>query len=193
MARTKQLDRRHVESLRADIGAFINTHPNPAMKRGATFLGESFEVWTLNLGEILSQRSPDIDFTRALVNTGSWLHQISQNGVPAGYAISGPATSFAGGWSLRGVFASDLAKKIAQAIETIDRLRPKDEIEAHYFTIPSHKLICFYLRGYSSEEVFVVRSMNSLAGPREREFYTPHEFVRLLSLSKPVHGLRLKK
>ena len=193
MARTKQLDNRHIEYLRAQIGSFINTHPHPALQKGATFLTESLEVWTVRSADFFSRPPVDIDFSRALVNTGNWHHQLSQGGIPVGYAISGLATSFAGGWTLRGLFVSNLAKQIGRAIETIDRLRPQDDIEAHYLTIPSHKMVLFYLRGYSSEEVFVVKAMNALAGPKEGEFYAPHELVRLCSQSKPVRGLKLNK
>jgi hypothetical protein len=189
MARTKQLDGRHIEYLRAHIGSFINTHPHPTLEKGATFLDESFEIWTLRVNEVLSDPPTSPDLSKYLFNTGNWHHQISQNGVPVGYALSGPAASFGGGWSLRGLFASNLAKKIARAIAKVDQERPQDDIEGYYVVIPSHKLVCFFLRGYSFDEVFVVSSTRVPPGPKEGEFYTPREFIQSLSLLTHIRGL----
>jgi|HubBroStandDraft_6_1064221.scaffolds.fasta_scaffold296140_2 hypothetical protein len=192
MARTKQLGGRHIEYLRAHIGSFINTHPHPTLEKGATFLDESFEIWILRVNEALSDAATNPDLFKYLFNTGNWHHQISQNGVPVGYALSGPAASFGGDWSLRGLFASDLAKKIARAIAKIDQERPQDDIEAYYVVVPSHKIVCFFLRGYSFDEVFVVRSTHVPPGPTEGGFYTPREFIQSLSHSTHVRGLVLQ-
>src|SRR5579863_2940039 len=116
MARSKELEGRHIEYLRGHIGSFINTHPHPALEKGATFLGESFEIWSLRVNGVISDRTSNPDLSRYLFSTGNWHHQILQNGVAVAYAVSGPSASFGGGWSLRGLFASDLAKKVTRAI-----------------------------------------------------------------------------
>lgn len=191
MARTKQLGGRHIEYLRAHIGSFINTHPHPALEKGAMFLEESFAIWALRVNDLRADAATNPDLFKSLFNTGNWHHQITQNGVPVGYALSGPAASFEGGWSLHGLFASDLAKKIARAIAKIDQERPQDGIEAYYVVVPSHKLVCFFLRAYSFDEVFVVKSTRVPPGPKEGEFYTPREFIESLSLLTHVRGLVL--
>jgi hypothetical protein len=192
MARSKELAGRHIEYLRGHIGSFINTHPHPALEKGATFLGESFEIWSLRVNGVISDGASNPDLSRYLFSTGNWHHQILQNGVAVGYAVSGPSASFGGGWSLLGLFASDLAKKVARAIVKIDRERSQDDIEAYYVVVPSHKLVCLFLRSYSFDEVFVVSSTHVAPGPKEGEFYTPGEFIKSLSLLTHVRGLVLK-
>ena len=192
MARSKELEGRHIEYLRGHIGSFINTHPLPALKGGATFLGESFEIWSLRVNGVTSDAASNPDLSKYLFSTGNWHHQILQNGIAVAYAVSGPSASFGGGWSLRGLFASDLARKVARAIVKIDREKSQDDIEAYYVVVPSHKLVFFFLRSYSFDEVFVVSSTRVASGPKEGEFYTPGEFIKSLSLLTHVRGLVVK-
>jgi hypothetical protein len=191
MARTKQLDDRHIEYLRAQIGFFINAHRNPSLERGAVFLDESFEIWTLNPTAVADTSEPSIDLSRFLSRTGHWYHQLSQNGIPIGHALSAPATKFGPQWSLEGVFVSQFAKKIANAITRIDQDRPGDGTEAYYVAIPSRKVNFFFLRSHSLDEVFVVQSAGTQAGPGEGNFYSPKDFIQLLSTAPKVRGLAL--
>jgi hypothetical protein len=193
MARAKLLEDRHVEYLRGHIGAFINTHPNPSLKKGATFLEESFEIWSLRTPELPSTPPTAVDLSNFLSNTGRWHHQISQNDNPVGYALSGQATKFGASWSLQGVFVSDLAKKVARAIGRIDRDRPEDDIQAHYVVVPSHKVVLFFLRGPSRDEVYVVESTGLRSGLEEGKFYSPTDLLRWLSVVGRVDGLSLNQ
>lgn len=193
MARTKLLEDRHVEYLRGHIGAFINTHPNPSLKKGATFLEESFEIWTLHTTDLPSAPAVDFDLSKLLSKTGRWHHQISQNNTPVGYALSGEARRFGAYWSLHGVLVSDLAKKVARAVARIDQDRPQEDIEAHYVIVPSHKVILFFLRGPSRDEVYVVQSTGGRNVLEEGKFYGPEDLLQFLSTVAPVAGLRLNR
>jgi len=189
MARAKLLEDRHIEHVRGHIGAFLNTHRNPALGKGATFLEESFEIWLLRADELSAVRSTSPDLSTHLSNTGRWHHQVTQNGEPVGYALSGPAVDFNAQWSLHGVFASPLAKKVRRAVAKIDRERPQEDLEAFYVVIPAYRIVCFLLRGYAADEVFVVKSTSAAGGPEEGKFYTPSDFLAALSKIRQVAGI----
>jgi hypothetical protein len=193
MARTKQLDDRHIEYLRAQIGSFISAHRNPSLETGATFLDESFEIWTLNPVVLSDDSNASLDLSRYLSKTGHWYHQLSQNGVPIGHSLSGPSAKFGPQRSLEGVFVSPLAKKVAKAIVRIDRDRPGDDTEAYYVVIPSRKTVFFFLRSQALDEVYVVQSTGTEAGPKEGDFYSPKDFIQSLSVAPYVRGLRLSR
>jgi hypothetical protein len=192
MAYAKAPDSQHIEQVRAQVGSFLNTHHNPCFAKGATFIEESFEVFELPAERIsIAARSPK-GISEFLLKTRRWHHQISQNGAAVGFALSGAANNFGGGWSLQAVFASRLAAKLARAIEMIDRQRPGEDTEAIYVTIPAYRVVCFLLRGYSSEEVFVVRSTNVALGPMEGKFYTAADFLEAILQTRPVRGMVMK-
>ena len=107
-----------------------------------------------------------------------------------GLARSGPADSFYGGWIINAVFASSLAQKIARAVEIVDRDRPHDGVEVFYVTIPAFQIVVFCLRGYSSEEIFVVSS--SSADLQEGKFYPTREFLESLRQCRAITGLILR-
>jgi hypothetical protein len=188
MAKAKILETHHLEQVRAQVGAFLNTHPNPALAKGATFIEESFEIWMLPTERILSPDFGGRVISDFLVRTGRWHHQISQNGRAVGFALSGASDRFRPGWGLHAVFASPLASKIGKAIERIDRDRADEDVEAFYVSVPAFRIVCFVLRSYSSEEVFIVRSTNAAGAPQEGRFYSAREFCDILSRMKRVKG-----
>ncbi len=190
MAHTKPFDSTAMEQVRAHVGAFLNTHPNPAFTKGATFIQESFEIFQLPASSISAAAINPRGMTEFLRRTGRWHHQIVQNGVAVGFAHSGPARVFHGGWAIHSVFASPLAAKVARAIEIIDRQRPADDLEAVYVTIPAYKIVCFLLRGYLSEEIFVVSSATPAV--EEGKFYSARDFLDALMKSQRIRGLVLK-
>jgi hypothetical protein len=153
------------------------------------FIEESFAIWTIRSGATFPAPSGvKVDLSQVLSRTGRWHHQLSQNGAAIGYAVSGPSDRFGEHWTLLGVHFSDLANKIARAVARIDQDRPADDIEAYLTVVPSHKLVFFYLRGYSTDEVFVVSGPSARKASQEGRFYRPEEFVQLLV---PVRGLDL--
>ena len=191
MAHTKLLDNTATEQLRAHLGAFLNSNPNPDFAKGPTFIGESFEVFELPASSVAPAAANPRGMTEYLHRTGKWYHQIVQNGVAVGIAYSGPARTFHGGWTIHSVFASPLAAKVARAIDIIDRQRPDDALEGIYVTIPAYKIVCFLLRGFSSEEIFVVSTAGAVPGLEEGKFYSARAFLNLLMQGKQIRGLGL--
>jgi hypothetical protein len=187
MAHTKALDNNAMEQVRAYVGAFLNSHPNPAFAEGPTFIQESFEMFELPAAAMAAAAINPRGVAESLHRTGRWHHQIIQKGVAVGLAHSGAARSFHGGWTLHAVFASPLAAKIAKAIAILDNERPSDDLEAFYVAIPAYKVVCILLRGYSSEEIFVVSS--STPGIQEGKFYPVTVFLNALLQQQAVRRL----
>jgi hypothetical protein len=181
-----------MEQVRAHVGAFLNTHPNPAFIKGATFIEGSFEIFVLPTPAISAAAISPRGIVEFLRRTGRWHHQLSQKGAAVGIAHSGPAHTFHRGWNVHAVFASPLAAKVATAIDRIDRERPDDDLEALYVTIPAYKIVSFLLRGYSSEEIFVVSNKSAAPGAEEGRFYPPRDFLNTLLQHKQIRGLVLK-
>jgi len=192
MAHTKALDNAAMEQVRAHLGAFLNTHPNPAFAEGPTFIQESFEIFELPASAISAAAMNPRGTAEFLRRTGRWHHQITQKGVAVGIAHSGAAHTFHGGWTIHSVFASQLAARVARAIEKIDRDRPDEDLEAIYVTIPAYKIVCFLLRGYSSEEVFVVSSASTAQGAEEGKFYPARDFLNSLLQRQQIRGLLVR-
>jgi hypothetical protein len=190
MAHAKVLDNIAIEQVRADVGAFLNTHPNPAIAKGPTFIKESFEIFEFKASAISAAAMNPRGMAEFLHRTGRWHHQVVQRGVAVGIAQSGAARTFHEGWTIYSLAASPLAGKVARAIEKLDRDRPSDDLEAIYVTVPSFKIMCFLLRGYSSEEIFVISS--AITSIEEGRFYSVTEFLESLARCKRIRGLRIE-
>lgn len=188
MAHTKTLEANRLEEVRAYLGAFLNTHSNSGFTRGAAFVEESFEIYTLSSGKIASNDPRATIISDLLIRTGTWHHQISQNGVAVGFAISGHSAKLDNSWMLHGVFAAPLAQRIASAIRKIDAERPQEDIEVFLFSVPAYQLKCFLLRGYLSEEVFVIQNPYT-APPIEGKIYSAREFLLALKQRSHINGL----
>lgn len=191
MARTNTLDDGSLEQLRAHLGTFLATHPNPAFAKVATFIQGSFEIFELPLAHIAPAADNPRGMAEYLRRTNRWHHQLVQHGVAVASAESGPSSSFHGDWTIHSVVASPLASKVAKAIEMIDRERPHEDLDAIYCIIPAYKTVCFLLRGYSSEEIFVISSSSNIPGAGEGKFYKVPDFLKALLQREPIKGLLL--
>ena len=83
--------------------------------------------------------------------SGIWQHQIRVGTKTVGFAFSQPLGATPDSWSLRELFSSDSAGKIADAIDLIDQQVP-DDVEARLLKIAYQQIDAFWFVGISNSE-----------------------------------------
>ncbi len=97
-------------------------------------LGDTFEVWTLSK---LSNGSDSMD--AAATKTNSYHHQLLERGTVVGFARSQPSNDGRTREITR-VVRSPLAERISDALPSIERLVPGDEI-ARLVSVPQYQVV----------------------------------------------------
>ena len=115
------------------VGISLEDNENPE-------LGETFQVWTLPLSEIISQ-----DPLASAKPLGTWHHQLYKNENPVAYVYSRPNGPRPIDWNVSAVFESDIAASLDEAIDVADS-QLLDEGEARLLD----------LRGYLIQALWVL-------------------------------------
>lgn len=133
--------------------------PLSAQPRWPPFeLGETFAVFTLNLGGIEEGLRTGADLFHLAEETSRWHHQVAYNGQPAGFARSSSEDS--AGMDVRQLYLSDLARHIDKAIYWLDEFEVKNPDYAasdslvRLLFIPSYQTHAFWIIKNMSEGLF---------------------------------------
>jgi hypothetical protein len=189
MAYTKQLSAEMTARLTGQLANLLAQHNLGIPADAQPGLGESFEIFSLDAGDISTAAQPGVGLGNVIRRTSHWHHQIIANGKALGFARSTEPGSPQGEWSVDRLFASNLASEIAAAVDRLDRERPEDDTEARLVFVPSHHLHAFLLESPRGSEVLVVNSPYSGSGPEAGQFYAETEFLRRLSALPRIRGL----
>lgn len=145
------------EAARATIARQLATRLTPAaqiraLDGGSIELAEDFPVCTLQLDDV---RAGDDDLVQMLRRTGYWHHQVRHGDVAREFATSTQIGPLESDWRVAGVFTSELALKVDNAIAWIDEAVTDDGL-AELLYAPSYGLAALWWRSEKGHDAGVV-------------------------------------
>jgi len=114
-------------------------------------IGESFLIWNFIPDSVPEIESGNRDIDALARPSGIWQHQIRVGTKTVGFALSQPLGATPSSWSLREMFSSDLAGRIADAIDLIDDQVP-DDVEARLLKIAYQQIEAFWFVSPSNSD-----------------------------------------
>jgi hypothetical protein len=149
-------------------------------------LSESFPVWTLGADAVTK---PDMDLSQLAGQTGRWHHQIKIDGKPEVFARSMPLGPNAADWSVREVFTSQIAKKLDEAIDWVDRNVQGDPL-VRLVIAPAWHLHTLWLVEDGKSHILVVDMPSSYTKLQYGNLYTSKEFLEALAQEQHIIGIQ---
>lgn len=122
-----------------------------AFKSKSINIGESFLIWSFIPDGVPEIESGNRDIDSLARPSGIWQHQIRVGTKTVGFALSQPLGATPDSWSLREMFSSDFAGRIADAIDLIDDQVP-DDVEARLLKIAYQQIEAFWFVSPSNSE-----------------------------------------
>jgi hypothetical protein len=114
-------------------------------------IGENFLIWNFIPDSVPEIDSGNRDIDSLARPSGIWQHQIRVGTKTVGFALSQPLGATPDSWSLREIFSSELAGRIADAIEIIDDQVP-DDVEARLLKIAYQQIDAFWFVSPSNSD-----------------------------------------
>jgi hypothetical protein len=174
-----------LDTVAAQVGAEAGRSLGAAILQKSMELTESFSVWSLGADAVAKVHA---DLAQLAHNTGRWHHQIKIDGKADSFARSMPLGPDAADWSVREVFASDVARKIDEGIEWIDRNVPGDPL-VRLLVVPAYHLHAFWLTEGGVSQVLVVDMPPGFSKLQPGKLYTSKEFLEALAQEQHVIGI----
>lgn len=152
---------------------------------GRVRIGETFEVWVLEPDAITEATN---QLRRLATPTGRWHHQVSLDGVMRSFARSTPLGVKADSWRVTEVFESELARKIDDAIDWVDRNITDDPL-VHLLIIPAYQTQAFWLlRDAGDDQVLVLDRPPEFTHLHTDRLLSQGEFLKALRSEQHIIG-----
>ena len=158
---------------------------SPGLAGGATF-HETMDVWILEASMILE---PSDNLATLARPTGRWHHQIAFSNKIIGFARTKPLGPLPDDWSVIGIFYSQLAEKIDDAVKWIDNsILDNDKHVVRLLNVPAYQVVSFWLIGDDSQSVVIIET-SPFTNLKLERLYTSKEFLDILRSIPQVEGI----
>jgi hypothetical protein len=175
-----------IDAVAAQVGAEAGrTFGGAVLQNRAMELAESFAVWSLGADAVPKS---GVDLSQLARQTGRWHHQIKIDGKAESFARSMPLGPEAANWSVREMFASEIAKRIDDAIEWVDRNVPGDPL-VRLLVVPAYHLHAFWLKEGNGSQVLVVDMPHGFTKLQTGKLYSSKEFLEALAQEQYIVGV----
>ena len=186
MAHADTLPNDVIDTVAAQIGAGAAMSLGAAvLQKKSVELTESFAVWALGADAVPKSGT---DLTQLARQTGRWHHQIKLDGKAESFARSMPLGPNAANWSVREMFESEIAKKIDDGIEWVDRNVKGDPL-VRLLIVPAYHVHAFWLKEGDASQVLVVDMPQGFTKLQTGKLYTAKEFLEALAQEQHIVGI----
>ncbi len=203
------------KTLPDDVVAYLQTKVGLSLPRTIDALGlaetskvtlnENVDVWQLP-SNLVAEPSNDLNLLAK--PTGEWHLQVKSEDIPVAYARCGPlgfaptdwsvdaptdqSVDAPTDWSVDGVFQSDLAQKIDQAMAWIDSNFQNENILVRLLVSPAYQLHAFWLIDQdepSQQTIVIVDAPDEYLFQKPPQTYSPQQFLDSLRSVRHVEGI----
>ena len=149
---------------------------NVTQHQPAAELRETFRVWFLPVDEIAIGKDNLLEIAQ---DTNRWHSQIWVDGKPKGVVRFTPPSEDAPNWTVTQVLKGDLAEKVEDTIDWIDREIKADPL-VHILEIPALFTTAFWLVNEKESSVVIAKCPESLHSLSPLEEYSAQDFLQKL-------------
>lgn len=152
-------------------------------------LNENVDVWQLS-ANLVPESTNDLNLVAK--PTGEWHLQVKAEDIPIAYARSSPIGFDPTDWLVDGVFQSDLAQKIDEAVDWIDANVQNDNILVRLLVAPAYQLHAFWLIDQdepNQQTIVIIDAPDEYLFQKPPTTYSPQQFLDNLRSVRHVEGI----
>ena len=177
MAHLQKLPNGALGAIAKQVGRlYPSLDKNVTQHQPAAELRETFRVWFLPVDEIVIGKNNLLEIAQ---DTNRWHSQIWIDGKPKGVVRFTPPSEDAPNWTVTQVLKGDLAEKVEDTIDWIDREIKADPL-VHILEIPSLFTTAFWLINEKESSVVIAKCPEYLHSLSPLEEYSAQDFLQRL-------------
>jgi hypothetical protein len=185
MAQTLELSDETLSEIAKQVSTFVPPIGISLEDNENLELGETFQIWTLPLSEIISQNP-----LASAQPLGTWHHQLYKNENPVAYVYSRPYGPRPIDWRVGAIFESDIAASLNEAIDVADSQLP-GEGKARLLDLRAYLIQALWVLLPDCNSKIIPAVVPSTYREIERlAVYSAEDFFERLKTLKPTVGIQ---